>query len=547
MDWIKNCTPKESLEILRDIALRCKSHGGTVTQQLCKLVEQSDFRGLIDFQIDYDRMDVTDAIYARQVLGFFTKLPMLPLGINCENVAYQSFLRSEAMCAETNKRFRFGAAVTPWVEPILHRAQLKISQILGNLPSFEALKFSFGPGANTNVSGMRACNRFKLGASLVCSANFAPVAGDLLAEVPEWMAIHSTSETEDNYYVDLTVSPGKLSFVPKNCKTHRAIVVEPLLNSFFQKGVGTAIKQRLINAGLKLKDQTHNQKLAKEGSVTGKLATMDLSMASDCVSKNLVSSLLPLEWYSLMDALRTPQVTYDGALYNLEKFSSMGNAFTFELETLIFYALSFAVCEHLQLETTKVSTFGDDIIVPTEAYETLERTLTYCGFVVNSDKSFYKGRFRESCGADYLDGFAIRPFYQKTLINGRTLYVMYNWFIRHCEFDLANGVLEVMKKLNISLLWGPDGYGDGHLIGDHSLYSTRASKRKGWCGGYFDTFSLKQRSCYDLSPGDAVLPAYSVYVRSGEESETDPNTVRGSVGYSRIAIYTLSTGIFSRV
>jgi len=164
----------------------------------------------------------------------------------------------------------------------------------------------------------------------------------------------------------------------------------------------------------------------------------------------------------------------------------MGNAYTFELESILFYSLSIGVCKTLGLTTESVSVYGDDIIVPTTAFDLLSSTLEFCGFSVNSEKSYSVGPFRESCGADWFCGMDVRPFYLRKQISDRTLMVMHNFFVRHGEWQLAKVVKTFIKPHN--RIYGPDGYGDGHLIGSYTLRRSRKLRRCGYEGGFFDTF-----------------------------------------------------------
>lgn len=562
MNWIDNKDVEESLVILGQLSEVCASQGGPLTRSVNDLVRARQWRTLVDYEIDYSLdFAVDDFLYARQILGFFQKSEWLPVEIDRERVAASRFVESERICFATNARFAHHSVRdryrSPSVESVLFAAQRKISDVLGDIPSLDELQFAFGPGANTNVNGRCANPRAKLSASLVCSSNLAPTVAEFLSEVPQWCASHAVSESEDSYTVNVTVHPGKVMFVPKNAKTNRSIVVEPLLNSFFQKGFGSYIRRRLKRFNVNLRDQSFNQRAALKGSIDGSLATVDLSMASDCIARNLVFDLLPYDWAELLDRLCTSSVILplsvdvtelpvppSGGVYSLQKFSSMGNGFTFELESMIFYALAYSTCKHLGLDASTVLTYGDDIIIPVGAAPLLEEVLSECGFALNQAKSYSSGNFRESCGADYYSGFDIRPFYQKTLISERTLYTMHNWFIRSCEWKLAEAVRQLCNQDLI--LFGPDGFGDGHLIGSHCLRLNRARTRDGWCGGYFDTYTLRPRSFKRPLPGDAVLPTYSVYTRSGKESPTDPDAVRGSRGYAKISIYTLGCRIFSR-
>jgi hypothetical protein len=57
------------------------------------------------------------------------------------------------------------------------------------------------------------------------------------------------------------------------------------------------------------------------------------------------------------------------------------------------------------------STYGDDLVVWTVAYELTCEILTSLGFIVNEDKSYHNGSFRESCGGDYLAGEDVSSVY----------------------------------------------------------------------------------------------------------------------------------------
>lgn len=579
MSWLKLRSVQETLDILEDLSSICANLGGPTARTLHGLVIRRQYRDLINFEIDYSTLTLEDALYSRQILGFYQKNPDLDLGIDRDKAAARTWVEAERQCFETNRRFQRMARspqnVESSVHAILSMAARKISFILGRRPPLEAFQPAFGPGVNTNVKVTDAFPRGKLSVALACSTELSPHVSAFLEEVPLWSRERATLETEESFVVPVEIHVGKLAFVPKNAKTTRSIVIEPLLNSFFQKGVGTYLKARLALSGVDLRDQTRNQNLAMRGSINGELATIDLSSASDTVSYELVWHLLPYEWADLLSQLRTgtvrvppsvsclfrdveeasvwidpyadSMVVIDGVplldKVRQQKFSSMGNAYTFELETLIFYALACSVCEHLNLPLTDVSVYGDDIIVPTSAYSKLVEVLTFCGFSVNSKKSFATGNFRESCGTDFLFGFDIRPFYQKSLISDRTLYTMHNWFLRKGEISLAQAA---SRHIRGEKLYGPDGYGDGHLIGSHNLRQSRTARRSQWGGGYFDTFSLRPTRSSGLRRGDCLLPYYSVYTRSGELSPTDPDVIRGSNGYAKVSIYTLSVGVFRR-
>jgi len=225
---------------------------------------------------------------------------------------------------------------------------------------------------------------------------------------------------------DFDIVQGNVMFtVPKTSEIDRVACKEPDLNMYCQKAVGDIIRSRLLAKGVDLNDQTINQRLAYEGSVSGELATVDLSSASDSVTVSLVQALLPLEWSMLLMELRS-QFTLVPAYVDSrgmrveahwhlnEMISSMGNAFTFELESLLFWVIARG-CAYFTRTRGRISVYGDDIICPTGLKVSLESALDFFGFTVNRSKSFWDGAFRESCGKHYFSGVEVTPFYVKRL------------------------------------------------------------------------------------------------------------------------------------
>ncbi len=544
MDYLTRLRRERFYELRDALVQACSENGGAVSRHLRDQYTAGNLSAVLDYEIDYNSISVSDAIYARQIQGLLAKDKDLELRFDPEAAALERFIKSEEMCERINQPGYF-STLTGRAPAVLALAARKIGNALGRVPTLHELDFEFGPGASTSVKASVASMRTKLSGRLECSSNLLPSVAAFLSETPLLASIHADHEDEERFLISVDVVPGKLQFVPKTVKTHRSIVVEPHLNSLFQKGVGSYLKKVLGRLGQDTRDQTRNIDLAYEGSVTGRLATVDLSMASDTIARELVFSLLPLDWACFLSSLRTAKVEYKGQIFQLQKFSSMGNAFTFELETLIFWSLATSCTAYLGLSSQQVSVYGDDIIIPVEAFDLLEEVLTACGFALNRSKSFASGPFRESCGADYLHGIDIRPFYVKETPRISDLFILHNYFIRHCEHAMAAIVREFIP--DHVALYGPDGYGDGHLIGSWTGRRNRKLSRSGWEGVYFDTYALNQkrmRFALGRLPGDSVLPSYSVYVRSGSNSPTDPFVIRGSQGYSKVSIYTLASGVF---
>lgn len=280
-----------------------------------------------------------------------------------------------------------------------------IRDIIGDTPPIDALIGSFSGGASTSRKRNESHPAFKYvgkaHVTLDCLEYLNEVR--LFEEMPGWF------RASERYVLD--VVPGNVLFtVPKNAEIDRCAAKEPDLNMFVQKGIGDHLRKSLRRIGINLNDQSRNRLLARQGSIDGSLATLDLSSASDSVSTGLVSLLLPETWYTLLDSVRSPVTIIDGEEHRNHMFSSMGNGFTFELESLLFYVLARATC-YFTGQRGIVSVYGDDIICPTGVAADLIWVLQYFGFQVNPDKSFTSGPFRESCGGHYHNGWDITPFY----------------------------------------------------------------------------------------------------------------------------------------
>jgi hypothetical protein len=564
--WDEVSEKGETDGFLQELALW---HLGKVTENfperehLIACVTRNDVSALCDFNLTYPGLSPSDGYHVRQVLAFYSKRKDLDLGIDRRAAALSKFDEAEALCQESNEIFRLWGCgqfqFCPRVEAVLHGSQRKISSILGRTPLLSELDYRFGPGATTAIPKRNASARRKLGQGYFCSEDFAPIASAVLAEMPAWIPF-GDSETA---LVDIHICDSRLDFVPKTAKVDRSIAVEPVLNQMFQLGLGDWIAKRLRRIGVNTRDQSRNQRLAKEGSLTGALATLDLSSASDTVSKGIVAHLLPFDWVSLLNYGRCSHYTFDNVRKRFQKFSSMGNGFTFPLETLIFYALAFSATEAVGASTENVSVYGDDIIIPVEAYSLLCDTLHSVGFIPNPAKSFASGPFRESCGKDYLSGIDIRPCYIKDILDCSTLFVLHNFYVRRGLVEPADLIL---SRISESLrLFGPDGYGDGHLLGEWLPRPHRRSK--GYCGFTFETFTWKGRKDFRPYPGDFVYPSYCIYVSPSLEGLPDfpvvpaPGrslgfrdpcgrtfydksgrlgvTLPGARGYKSISIYTL--------
>lgn len=370
--------------------------------------------------------------------------------------ALHTFLETEKACRESNFRISLSLrGVKPYADSaILLIASRKIASILGRFDRSEMLSLGrFGPGATFLCRGEDVSRARKFRLSDV-TPEFQQQAGLLIAEgYPLW----TENLTDSPWAVPLLtpVRGGRYSTVLKDETTDRSIIVEPTINSWFQQAIGRMIRSRLLKkCGVNLDDQTTNRRLARLGSVSDDLATVDFSSASDLISWKLVYDLLPPEWFDWLNLTRSHSVLIDGEWVRLEKFSSMGNGFTFDLQSLIFYALSWSLASHYGYNTFWVNVFGDDLIMPSGLEEPFLELCLDVGFQVNVRKSFFKGPFRESCGHDYFNGENIRGVYCKVLETDIDVMRLHN---RFTEWSARVGIdcREITETLR---LWKNDDH-----------------------------------------------------------------------------------------
>lgn len=477
------------------------------------LVRGRNLLEICELDPDFSRLSCPDSFVISQIKALFSKRADIELGRDRRLEATIKFEHAERLCRETNTIFNLRRqgriSIDPCVEAVLFAAQRKISRILGEVPSLADIRARFGPGANTTITKANSCPRNKFGAVISASKELLPYATELLVQTPAWSRRGGDGSIQESAPLPVVrLDTGKVEFVAKSWKTDRAIAKEPSLNAFWQTGIGDYIARRLSLAGCDLQNgQTINRLAAKEGSLTGELATLDLSSASDTVSKELVYDLLPFQWSDFLRKFRTGDVLLNGVLVRQEKFSSMGNGFTFPLETLLFYSIASSVSERAYV-------FGDDIIVETGAVPLLLKVLNVCGFLVNNEKSFMSGPFRESCGGDYYSGIDIRPCFVKNRLTAAGVMVLHNFFAARYDEVISS---TCRRRLHRSLqLEGPPGYGDGYLH-VRGAFLRPKNRSKGWGGFSFDAFQDRPRSSVRISKGDYVLPAYSVYCSSSPD------------------------------
>lgn len=227
------------------------------------------------------------------------------------------------------------------------------------------------------------------------------------------------------------IVPGnRVTTVPKDGLKDRTIAIEPTMNMMLQLGVDGFVRKRLRRWGIDLDYQGHNCWLARKGSLGSDLVTLDLSAASDTVSLRLCKMLLPKSWYEYLCSLRSPRGELPGGrVLRYSKISSMGNGFTFVLESLLFAAIIYASCVETgyRWNAEYVAVYGDDLVMPGSVSLLCVQLLQLLGFYPNAEKSFFTGPFRESCGTDWYCGCYIRPVFLKSPIKSVCdVYALHN-------------------------------------------------------------------------------------------------------------------------
>jgi hypothetical protein len=339
-------------------------------------------------------------------------------------------------------------------EQLLLRARLAMYYVLTDLTEdewFQECQHSSGStlGVPFRDTSMERKSTFPISSTRSC----VPQWKRYLAydhEMAKAVAQYNESHIGDHLNI---VEASRATTVDKTTNSRRMIAIEPTVNMFFQQGLMTAMVKRLQYVGIDLASaQAMHKRLARESSNTERWATIDFSSASDCVSTELLRWLLPPKWFGRLMMTRTPRMNIRGNNIELFMVSTMGNATTFPVETLVFWSLAIAVVSTERLgrknvyhpnkrDMASVFVYGDDCILPNHLASEFMELSESVGFIVNREKSFFGNEhFRESCGGDYLHGFDVRPFFLKAP-SGSRRSLLEPWL-----YTIGNGILQQYIK-----------------------------------------------------------------------------------------------------
>lgn len=385
----------------------------------------------------------------RQVWSLLKKYPFSPQEYNVDRkaVAARKMLDAEEACRSTNERLRGLSREN--IPPFIWRARYLIADVLGELTPdvvMDIITVRGGPGKGSTCSnhGGRVTPYYKYADfPYTVTKGATRYALAAISADPHWMTILENSGRRKDVPTDLwphgprsraqsemmlfsdcvdNAEDDVIDFVPKDASTDRGIAFGASLNLFLQLGVNSYLTERLQRVSVTLTDQSRNQRFAHLGSrywardgvsSPDQFSTIDLASASDTIATEVVKLLLPSDWFAFLSDLRHESGMLGDQRLVYEKFSAMGNGFTFPLESMIFWAVSKAAqeVEGIPVTHNDIAVYGDDIIVRLRGAHLTIQALTFLGFSVNTEKSFLEGPFKESCGCDYFQGHDVRPIH----------------------------------------------------------------------------------------------------------------------------------------
>lgn len=397
--------------VIQQLCNRVKS---PISHKVNNLASQGLWTELQQLNVDPTTYPTAFAYWADALCVDLVRKAAIRGGVNTALTAIDTFLETEHACKLVNRQMRyvtqnFGLAVSDvaFID-LLDRWKEKISYVMGRLP--RVLEPAFSGGASTSTTKLYSTILDKMSTAPRRYAHSSEVTDHILYGSGWGKVVHESG----NY--PTTDDSNQYFTVPKNGLTDRSCCKEATWNMACQLSVGRHLRARLmktLNIDLNHGAELHKIR-AREGSIFDDVATIDLSSASDRWARDLVRYLVPWDWCGLLNTLRATHTSFGGKRLYLEKFSSMGNGFTFELETVLFVTLALTVQQDTGI-MGEILCYGDDLIVPAGMAPALCAALTRVGHKVNLKKSHLSGPFRESCGGDYFHGSMVNTVKLETI------------------------------------------------------------------------------------------------------------------------------------
>lgn len=364
-----------------------------------------------------DDPDVDAILAIRQLTLMFNKV-LLPCSDARERAAMSGYIQCEQEVKQND------SMMTPFDYEDFHRISrllfAPMFSVLDRMVSNFELVPKHGPGATADR--LRGNAKYRQRTWTDRLEQYFPCGEYMFPSVS-----HFAEHYDDVHFLEPgSEIPVKVISVPKTLKTPRIIAIEPTAMQYAQQAllepmVELIESDSLLGSMIGFTDQEPNQLAAKQGSYNEPWATLDLSDASDRVSNQLVRTMLADHPHlqGAVDACRSRRADVPGhGVIRLAKFASMGSALCFPFEAMVFLTLAFLGIEQslntqfshrdeLRRYVRGVRVYGDDIIVPVNMVSHVVDSLEHFGARVGASKSFWIGKFRESCGKEYYDGYDI--------------------------------------------------------------------------------------------------------------------------------------------
>lgn len=338
----------------------------------------------------------------RQLLVFGYKAETKP-NAEQQSAAQAAFVETDEGCAVFDVHFERIKN-----SPLFRHAKALIGKVICRI-DYSQIRPSHGPGAVfPSCKPSSKSNFVTIYDNLDQVFPYYEYLGATLGRIEDWRRADTEMSTSP-------IIKAKLTAVPKDSRGPRLIAVHPKESVWIQQGLRKELelaidRNHLTRECIKFKDQEVNGRLAFKSSLNRRYATIDLKDASDCISRGLFNYLFggASKWFNACRATHIQLL--DGSLHELQKYGPMGNATVFPIESLIFWALAkSSIMAYCGVNCNDVYVFGDDIIVPSKYYGYVMKGLIRAGLRPNSNKSFHRGFFRESCGVDAFFGVDVTP------------------------------------------------------------------------------------------------------------------------------------------
>jgi hypothetical protein len=402
LHWCIYDAPKLEKLVLSSLETGCKLDLDVFPTQLQRLAQGA-------------LVDPLKLRYLRQLLLFSYKA-LVTHDQQTTKASFQTFATTNA---EVGK---FGNSLSERSPHLLDLARKHVQSVLYCFREKDIIPFH-GPGASTTPKGepwrkwyeqIETCYPYDDYLSLYYNAEAAIHRGDL---------------TGEHIKADLIA-------VPKDSRGPRLICIHPAESIWIQQGLRVelerAISRRRLSQGAWPNNHVHfdnqavNGRIALCSSRSGKYATLDMKEASDRIAEPLVQVLFgrKYKWFGCCRAqkyhLRDSSVGVPDD--DIHSYAPMGNATTFPVQSLVFWAICVASMQSRRVHhPNSVFVFGDDIIVPADQAHAIMQDLESFGLLVNRTKSFWRGKFRESCGVDAFNGINVTPVRWKMRLDAEGL------------------------------------------------------------------------------------------------------------------------------